>query len=320
MKYVVARFFVGLAIVCMGRLTLKAESQSPSQSSATNGQELVCWMNASRIAYKAITNVSGRLEFDVSLWDMGEVYPTLSVKLHAEEDCIVSCCELPVHIQNEHCDALVRLFNGRTTQAPAFTYKVDRANGRAWCESTTPIGLCGDPLHCDGCRRAFVNLAIMRVAREIGSCSREIAQIVGVDGAGDPEIERLRKAVADGDGQACADLGDAYNRGLGVALDRGKAVSFYQLGVARTNADAMVGLADAYQRGDVIEHNEDEAMKLYRRAAKMGNIVAMIMVDDVDGEQCASQWTQPCSASNRDNTNAYSPAKSVVEDNAKDVK
>ena len=312
MKYVVARFFVGLAIVCVGCLTLKSESQSPSQSSATNGQELVCWMNASRIAYKAITNASGRVEFDVSLWDMGEVYPTLSVKLHAEEDCIVSCCELPVHIQNEHCDALVRLFNGRTTQAPAFTYKVDRANGRAWCESTTPIGLCGDPLHCDGCRRAFVNLAIMRVAREIGACSREIAQIVGVDGAGDPEIERLRKAVADGDGQACADLGDAYNRGLGVALDRGKAVSFYQLGVARTNADAMVGLADAYQRGDVIEHNEDEAMKLYRRAARMGNIVAVIMVGGTGEESRDTPGTQSSSVSNNVSTKVSSRNKLSV--------
>lgn len=298
MKYVVARFFVGLAIVCVGRLTLKAESKSPSQSSAINGQVLVRWMNASKTAYKAITNDLGRVEFDVSLWDMGEVYPTLSVKLHAEKDCIVSCCELPVHIQNEHCDALVRLFNGRTTQAHAFTYKVDRANGRAWCESTTPIGLCGDPLHCDDCRRTFVNLAIMRVAREIGSCAKEISQIVGVDGAGDSEIERLRKAVADGDGQACADLGDAYNRGLGVAFDRRKAVSFYQIGVARTNATAMVGLADAYQRGDVIEHNEDEAMKLYRRAAKMGNIVAIIMVGGTDEETCDAQGSKPCSISN----------------------
>lgn len=298
MKCEAAKLFAGLAIVCAGALSLKAGSQSPSPSSATNGQELVCWMNASRIAYKSLTNVSGRVEFDVSLWDMGEVYPTLSVKLHAEEDCIVSCCELPVHIQKKHCEALVRLFNGRTAQAPAFTYNVDRANGRAWCESATPIGLCGDPLHCDDCRRTFVNLAIMRVAREIGSCSKEIAQIVGVDGAGDPEIERLRKAVADGDGQACADLGDAYNRGLGVAFDRRKAVSFYQIGVARTNATAMVGLADAYQRGDVIEQNEDEAMKLYRRAAKMGNIVAIIMVGGTDEETCDAQGSKPCSVSN----------------------
>ena len=131
-----------------------------------------------------------------------------------------------------------------------------------------------------------MNLAVMRVAREVGSCASEIAKIVGADGAGNPEIERLRRAVAAGDGQACADLGEAYDRGLGVAYDRRKAVAFYQLGAAKTNAAAMVGLADAYQRGDVIEQNEAEATKLYRRAARMGNIIARIVVgdDEQDGK------------------------------------
>ena len=250
MKYVVTRLFIGMMTACAGCLALKAETQSDDPSSTTNGQELERWMNASRTAFTAATNSIGRVEFDVSLLGMAGVYPTLTVKLYAEEDYIVSRCELPVMIQAENCDALLRLFDGRTAQAPAFTYKVDRIKGLAWCESITPLGLCGDPLHCDSCRRAFVNLAIMRVAREIGSCSKEIAQIVGVDGAGNPEIGRLRQAVAAGDGQACADLGDAYNRGLGVALDREKAVSFYQLGVARTNADAMVGLEGLVNQDD----------------------------------------------------------------------
>lgn len=315
MKYVVTRLFIGMMTACAGCLALKAETQSDDPSSTTNGQELERWMNASRTAFAAVTNSIGRVEFDVSLLGMAGVYPTLTVKLYAEEDYIVSRCELPVIIQAENCDALIRLFDGRTAQAPAFTYKVDRIKGLAWCESTTPIGLCGDPLHCDSCRRAFVNLAIMRVAREIGSCSKEIAQIVGVDGAGNPEIGRLRQAVAAGDGQACADLGDAYNRGLGVALDREKAVSFYQLGVARTNADAMVGLADAYQRGDVIEHNEDEAMKLYRRAARMGNIVAIIMVGGTGEESCDTQGTQSSSVSNNVSTKVSSRNKLSVSHN-----
>ena len=309
MKYVVTRLFIGMMTACAGCLALKAETQSDDPPSTTNGQELERWMNASRTAFTAVTNSIGRVEFDVSLLGMAGVYPTLTVKLYAEEDYIVSRCELPVIIQAENCDALIRLFDGRTAQAPAFTYKVDRIKGLAWCESTTPIGLCGDPLHCDSCHRAFVNLAIMRVAREIGSCSKEIAQIVGVDGAGNPEIGRLRQAVAAGDGQACADLGDAYNRGLGVALDREKAVSFYQLGVARTNADAMVGLADAYQRGDVIEHNEDEAMKLYRRAARMGNIVAIIMVGGTGEESCDTLGTQSSSVSNNVSTKVSSRNK-----------
>ena len=63
-------------------------------------------------------------------------------------------------------------------------------------------------------------------------------------------------------------------------LDRRKAVSFYQMGVARTNAAAMVRLADAYQMGDVIKQNEAKAMQLYRRAARMGNLEARIMVGD----------------------------------------
>ena len=315
MKYVVTRLFIGMMTACAGCLALKAETRSDDPPSATNGQEFERWMNASRTAFMVVTNSIGRVEFDVSLLGMAGVYPTLTVKLYAEEDYIVSRCELPVIIQAENCDALIRLFDGRTAQAPAFTYKVDRIKGLAWCESTTPIGLCGDPLHCDSCRRAFVNLAIMRVAREIGSCSKEIAQIVGVDGAGNPEIGRLRQAVAAGDGQACADLGDAYNRGLGVALDREKAVSFYQLGVARTNADAMVGLADAYQRGDVIEHNEDEAMKLYRRAARMGNIVAIIMVGGTGEESCDTLGTQSSSVSNNVSTKVSSRNKRSVGHN-----
>ena len=148
-------------------------------------QELERWMNASGTAFKVTTNDTGRVEFGVSLRGMNEVYPTLVVKLYAEEDYIVSRCELPVFIQKERCDALIRLFDECKAQAPAFTYVVDREKGRAWCESTTPIGLCGDPLHCDGCWRAFVNLAILRVAREIGSCARKVAQIVGEDGAAD---------------------------------------------------------------------------------------------------------------------------------------
>ena len=280
-KIVIAMFVgVGLIIVCATCFAQGAESQSPVRLSPTGGQALERWMKFSRTAFRTITNDTGRVEFDVPLRGMGAVYPTLTVKLYVEEDYIASRCELPVFILKEHCDALVRLFDSRMAQVPAFTYKLDRAKGRAWCESTTPIGMCGDPLHCDGCRQAFVNLAIMRVAREIGACSREIAQIVGVDGAGNPEIERLRQAVAAGNGQACADLGDAYDQGLGVAFDRQKAVSLYQLGAARTNAAAMVGLADAYQRGDVIEQNEAEAMRLYHQAARMGNIVARIMVGD----------------------------------------
>lgn len=315
MKYVVTRLFIGMMTACAGCLALKAETQSDDPPSATNEQEFERWMNASRTAFMVVTNSIGKVEFDVSLWGMAGVYPTLTVKLYAEEDYIVSRCELPVIIQAENCDALIRLFDGRTAQAPAFNYKVDRIKGRAWCESITPIGLCGNPLHCDSYRRAFVNLAIMRVAREIGSCSKEIAQIVGVDGAGNPEIGRLRQAVAAGDGQACADLGDAYNRGLGVALDREKAVSFYQLGVARTNADAMVGLADAYQRGDVIEHNEDEAMKLYRRAARMGNTVAIIMVGGTGEESCDTLGTQSSSVSNNVSTKVSSRNKLSVSHN-----
>ena len=266
--------------VLAGCLALKAETQLAVQPSTHDEQKLESWMNVSRTAFTAVTNAAGEVEFDVSLWDMAGVYPTLTVKLYAKEDHVVSRCELPIFIQEGSYEALVRLFDECMSQAPAFTYRLDRKRGRAWCECTTPIGLCGDPLHCDNCRGAFVNLAILRVAREIGSCSGRIAQIVGVDGAGNPEIERLRQAVAAGDGQACADLGDAYNRGLGVAFDRRKAVSFYQMGVARTNAAAMVGLADAYQRGDVIEQSEAKAMQLYRRAARLGNIEARIMVGD----------------------------------------
>ena len=303
MKYSKIKVFVELAIVCAGCFALNAESHSSTDPSnqpfETDGQELEHWMRLSRTAFRSMTNETGRVEFDVSLWDMDEVYPTLTVKLYAEKDYIVSRCELPVFILKDRYDALVRLFDGRTAQAPAFTYKLDRAKGRAWCETMTPIGLCGNPVHCDNCRRAFVNLAILRVAREIGSCSSEIAKIIGVDGVGDPKIERLRCAVAAGDGQACADLGDAYDQGLGVAYDRRKAVAFYQMGAARTNAAAMVGLADAYQRGDVIEQNDVEAMKLYRRAAKMGNIVAMIMVGDSANEPTDSQDVQAGSVSNK---------------------
>ena len=277
-------------VVCTGCLVLKAESQSPVRPSPTGVQQLECWMKHSKIAFSTMTNDIGRVEFDVSLWDMNDVYPTLTVKLHVEENCIVSRCEFPVFIQNMHCDALVRLFDGRMAQAPAFTYKLDRAKGRAWCEGTTPIGLCGDPLHCEKCLQVFVDLVVLRVAREIGSCSSSVAKIVGVDGSGNPEIERLRRAVSAGDGQACADLGDAYDQGIGVACDRRKAVAFYQLGAARTNAAAMVGLADAYRRGDVVEQNEAEAMKLFRRAARMGNLVARIMVGD--------QADAPCGESN----------------------
>ena len=52
-------------------------------------QELERWMNASGTAFKVTTNDTGRVEFGVSLRGMNEVYPTLVVKLYAEEDYIV---------------------------------------------------------------------------------------------------------------------------------------------------------------------------------------------------------------------------------------
>ena len=250
-----------------------------------NAEELDVWMGASMTAFKATTNDAGRIEYDVSLWDMNAVYPTLTVRLYAEENHIVSRCEFPVFVREACCERIVRLFDGCMEKASAFKYGLDQSNGRAWCECTTPFGMCGDPTHCDGCRRSFANLAIYRVAREVGSSAPEVAKIVGMDGEGDPKIERLRKAVAAGDAQACADLGEAYDRGLGVAFDRRKAVAFYRQGAARNNAAAIVGLADAYQRGDVIEKNEAEAKKLLRRAARMGNIVARIWVADTEDDQ-----------------------------------
>lgn len=78
-------FFVILTIMCAGCLALKAEPQLAVRPSTHDEQELECWMDVSGTAFEAVTNAAGRVEFDVSLWDMAGVYPTLTVKLYVKE-------------------------------------------------------------------------------------------------------------------------------------------------------------------------------------------------------------------------------------------
>jgi uncharacterized protein len=83
------------------------------------------------------------------------------------------------------------------------------------------------------------------------------------------------KAAADkGDLKAIFELARAYNRGLGVAKDTGRALEYTRLAAEKGYPPAETALGSLYGRGAGVPQDTREALRWYRTAAEHGDAVA----------------------------------------------
>jgi len=85
----------------------------------------------------------------------------------------------------------------------------------------------------------------------------------------------LTEALAnDGDPLAQHFLGWHYHKGLGITIDDGKAVFWWQLAAKSGIPEAQQGLGWAYENGRGIERNVEQAYFWYARAVASGDRTA----------------------------------------------
>jgi TPR repeat protein len=84
-------------------------------------------------------------------------------------------------------------------------------------------------------------------------------------------IKVCRKAAAEGDATAQANLGGLYYQGLGVTQDYKEAKKWFQKAADQGNADAQFALGMSYHEGWGVVQNYKEAVKWWQKAADQGN-------------------------------------------------
>ena len=89
-----------------------------------------------------------------------------------------------------------------------------------------------------------------------------------------PNISALRAQADANNAAAQNDLGEAYEKGLGVETSYVEAFRLYRKAAAQGNAKAEANLGTFYERGLVIALNYPEAMRLYKLSAAHGNVEA----------------------------------------------
>ncbi|GBC21976.2 kinase-like domain-containing protein [Rhizophagus irregularis DAOM 181602=DAOM 197198] len=66
-------------------------------------------------------------------------------------------------------------------------------------------------------------------------------------------------------------LGNCYCNGIGISIDRKKAVELYQKAANLGNKIRQYNLAIMYENGDGIEKNIDKAIYWYKQSVKQGH-------------------------------------------------
>ena len=84
------------------------------------------------------------------------------------------------------------------------------------------------------------------------------------------EMARLKPLALGGDAQAQYEVGRRYADGVGVRVDYGRALDWFNKAAAQGNAQAMNGLGIMYFHGEGVPRRLDEAATWYRRAAELG--------------------------------------------------
>lgn len=89
------------------------------------------------------------------------------------------------------------------------------------------------------------------------------------------KIESLRDQAEKGSPQAQAELGWAYDNGIGVPRDQAEAVKWYQKAAMQDHRIAQYNLATSYCFGHGVPRDYVEAVKWYQKAADQGHMNAM---------------------------------------------
>jgi TPR repeat protein len=91
----------------------------------------------------------------------------------------------------------------------------------------------------------------------------------------------LRLAAAQGNHEACFELGRLYARGIGVSKDPGEAVRWYQLAAASPSPSMVLPqfhLGCMHASGDGVAVNKEEAVRWFLTAAERGHPRAMLFL------------------------------------------
>jgi len=96
------------------------------------------------------------------------------------------------------------------------------------------------------------------------------ALLVAVSAAA-ADIEALRKKAEAGDAAAQCDLGFAYEKGNGVAVDYNIALYWYRKAAAQNHPVGLNNVGAMYAAGLGVPKDEAEAVRWYRRAAERGS-------------------------------------------------
>lgn len=100
----------------------------------------------------------------------------------------------------------------------------------------------------------------------------------------------LTEALAiDGDPLAQHFLGWHYHKGLGIPVDDGKAVFWWQLAATSGIAEAQQGLGWAYENGRGIDRDIEQAYVWYARAVIAGDQAARDSLTQLAGQLSAEQ-------------------------------
>jgi TPR repeat protein len=91
-------------------------------------------------------------------------------------------------------------------------------------------------------------------------------------------IDWLRKAAAQGHGDAEFQLGQIYEFGFGVTPDDGEALSWYHRASEHGSAAAQRMIGDHYRRGRGVQADELEAVRWYQRAATGDDLRAQVQL------------------------------------------
>ncbi len=178
---------------------------------------------------------------------------------------------------------------------------------RTFAETRTNIAGCnhGDAAACDRLSQAYdsehgvpsdaaIALDLARRAcdaKQAGACRRVAADLRrGIRLDPEKSAALMRHACILGNWDACNDLGDAYEHGIGVAADVTRAAGMYHDACAHDSAWGCVSLASlAWRELAGLPHNEAQIVTWLERAMKIDKSIASTLASDchLHTESCA---------------------------------
>ena len=93
-------------------------------------------------------------------------------------------------------------------------------------------------------------------------------------------VKYLTLAVEQGDPAAMNDLGDCYEKGIGVEQNISKAIALYLKAMELGEATAKWSLGELFYRGEGLPMDKEEAYRLLKEAADDGCKGAMKFIEE----------------------------------------